>query len=145
MFRLAYPTGCGILNLVASITVRLTALGGVPKLPPQPLNAVLKPAPGQLLGRRLHLLLELLLYRGLFFYRLDEVSPPAKRGRAQKGPAPSTLYRRICFGGLRTHEPVEVILGEMVHKGHNGAAALDEPPAKVHIGDVGELVVRDVE
>lgn len=95
MFRLAYPTGCGILNLVASITVRLTALGGVPKLPPQPLNAVLKPAPGQLLGRRLHLLLELLLYRGLFFYRLDEVSPPAKRGRAQKGPAPSVLRCRI--------------------------------------------------
>ena len=33
----------------------------------------------------------------------------------------------------------------MVHKGHDGAAALDEPPAKVHIGDVGKLVVRDIE
>ena len=33
----------------------------------------------------------------------------------------------------------------MVHKGHDGAAALDEPPAEVHIGDVRELVVRDVE
>ena len=35
--------------------------------------------------------------------------------------------------------------GEIVHEGHNGAAALDEPPAKVHIGDVGKLVVRDIE
>ena len=35
--------------------------------------------------------------------------------------------------------------GEIVHEGHNGAAALDESPPKVHIGDVGELVVGDVQ
>lgn len=35
--------------------------------------------------------------------------------------------------------------GEIVHEGHNGAAALDETPSKVHIGDVGELVVGDVQ
>ena len=82
---------------------------------------------------------------GFSFIVSMEYHLPRRGGRAQEGPAPSTLYRRICFGGLRTHEPVEVILGEMVHKGHDGAAALDEPPAKVHIGDVGKLVVRDIE
>lgn len=34
---------------------------------------------------------------------------------------------------------------EIVHEGHNGAAALDETPSKVHIGDVGELVVGDIQ
>lgn len=33
----------------------------------------------------------------------------------------------------------------MVHEGDDGAAALDEPPTRVHVGDVGELVVRDVQ
>ena len=59
-----------------------------PELPPQPLDAVLQPAPGQLLGRRLYLLLELLLYRGFFFYRFNGVSPPAKRGQGPGGPRP---------------------------------------------------------
>ena len=78
----------GILNLVAAIAVCLAALGGIPELPPQPLDAVLQPAPGQLLGRRLYLLLELLLYRGFFFYRFNGVSPPAKRGQGPGGPRP---------------------------------------------------------
>lgn len=88
VFRLAYSTGRGILNLVAAIAVCLAALGGIPELPPQPLDAVLQPAPGQLLGRRLYLLLELLLYRGFFFYRFNGVSPPAKRGQGPGGPRP---------------------------------------------------------
>ena len=40
VFRLAYSTGRGILDLVTAIVVCLAALGGIPKLPPQPLNAV---------------------------------------------------------------------------------------------------------
>lgn len=85
---LAYSTGRGILDLVTAIAVCLAALGGIPELPPQPLDAVLQPAPGQLLGRRLYLLLELLLYRGFFFYRFNGVSPPAKRGQGPGGPRP---------------------------------------------------------
>ena len=88
VLRLAHSTGRGILNLVAAIAVCLAALGGIPELPPQPLDAVLQPAPGQLLGRRLYLLLELLLYRGFFFYRFNGVSPPAKRGQGPGGPRP---------------------------------------------------------
>lgn len=88
VLRLAHSTGRGILNLVAAIAVCLAALGGIPELPPQPLDAVLQPAPGQLLGRRLYLLLELLLYRGFFFYRLNGVSPPAKRGQGPGGTRP---------------------------------------------------------
>lgn len=145
MLRLTYPAGRGILDLVASIAVCLTALGGIPELSSQALDAGLQSAPGQLLGRCLNLLFELLLYRRFFFYRLDEVSPPAKRGRTQEGPVPSALRRCIRLRGFCAHEPVEVILGEMIHKGDDGAAALDESPAKVHVGDVGELVVRDVE
>ena len=37
------------------------------------------------------------------------------------------------------------ILREAVHKGHDGAAALDEAPSSVHVGDVGELIFRDVQ
>ena len=36
-------------------------------------------------------------------------------------------------------------LGEAVHEGHDGAAALDEAASEVHVGDIGELVVRDAQ
>lgn len=35
--------------------------------------------------------------------------------------------------------------GKTVHERHDGTAALDEAAAGVYIGDVGELVVRDVQ
>ena len=144
VLRLAHSTGRGILNLVAAIAVCL-APWAVSGAAPSAARRRLQPAPGQLLGRRLYLLLELLLYRGFFFYRFNGVSPPAKRGQGPGGPRPFYIIPPHLLRRLRTHEPVEVILGEMVHKGHDGAAALDEPPAKVHIGDVGKLVVRDIE
>ena len=37
------------------------------------------------------------------------------------------------------------MLREIVHKGHDGAAALDKAPSGLHIGDVGELIVRDIQ
>ena len=37
------------------------------------------------------------------------------------------------------------MFGEVVHKGHDGAAAFDEAAAGVHVGDVRELVVRDIQ
>ena len=37
------------------------------------------------------------------------------------------------------------IFWEAIHEGHDGAAALDEPPPGVHVGDVGELILRDVQ
>lgn len=40
MFRSPYPTSRGILDLIAAIAVCLAALGGVPKLPAQSLDAV---------------------------------------------------------------------------------------------------------
>ena len=33
----------------------------------------------------------------------------------------------------------------MIHKRHDSASALDEPTPGVHIGDVGELIIRDVQ
>ena len=37
------------------------------------------------------------------------------------------------------------MLGEIVHKRYNGAATLDEAAPEFHIGDVGELVVGDIQ
>ena len=33
----------------------------------------------------------------------------------------------------------------MIHKRHDSASALNEAPAGVHVGDVGELIIRDVQ
>lgn len=35
--------------------------------------------------------------------------------------------------------------GEVVHKGHNGTAALDEAAPEIHIFDIGELIVRNIQ
>ena len=51
----------------------------------------------------------------------------------------------VRVGGPGGHQAVQPVFGEVVHKGHDGTAALDEAAAGVHIGDVGELVVRDVQ
>ena len=40
---------------------------------------------------------------------------------------------------------VEPVLRKMIHKRHDGAAALDESSASIHVGDVRELVVRNVQ
>lgn len=37
------------------------------------------------------------------------------------------------------------MLRKAVHKGYDGAAALHQSPAKVHVGDVGKLIVRDIQ
>ena len=72
-------------------------------------------------------------------------SPHIRRGGATDSPAPAILRRRIHFRGLGRHQLVEPVLGEMIHKGDDGTAALDEPPPKVHVGDVGELFIRDIQ
>ena len=52
----------------------------------------------------------------------------------------------VRVGGLGGHQPVQSgVLGEVIHERHDGVAALDKAAAGLHIGDVGELVVRDIQ
>ena len=52
----------------------------------------------------------------------------------------------VHIGRLGGHQPVQSgVLGEVIHERHDGAAALDKAAAGLHIGDVGELVVRDIQ
>lgn len=40
---------------------------------------------------------------------------------------------------------IEAVLGEVVQEGDDGAAAFEQPATEVHVADVGQLVVRDVQ
>ena len=116
----------------------LAVLGRVPQLAPQALCAVIQPPANQLFRRGLDPLFQSVLYLGLFFDLID-VSHLDPAGR---GLGPSLVLLRGQVRGLGGHQFIELrMTGEIVHEGHNGAAALDEAPSKVHIGDVGELVV----
>ena len=44
------------------------------------------------------------------------------------------------------HQLIQLrILREHIHKRHNGAATLHESTAGIHVGDIGKLVVRNVQ
>lgn len=132
----------GIAQLVAAKVIPLAVLGRVPQLAPQALCAVIQPSADQLFRRGLDPLFQSVLYLGLFFDLID-VSHLDPAGR---GLGPSLVLLRGQVRGLGGHQFIELrMTGEIVHEGHNGAAALDESPPKVHIGDVGELVVGDVQ
>lgn len=88
VLRLAHSTGRGILNLVAAIAVCLGRPGRYPGAAPSAARRRPPARAGPAPWRRLYLLLELLLYRGFFFYRFNGVSPPAKRGQGPGGPRP---------------------------------------------------------
>lgn len=52
-------------------------------------------------------------------------------------------HRHLRWAGR--HQLIESILGEAVHKGDDGAAAFDQPAPGVHVGDIGELIVGDIQ
>ena len=128
----AETTHCSILQCVSTKLIPLTILGCVPQLAPQTFHAALQSPACQFLGDRSDLLCHGLCRRWLLLDRSDALSPPRRSCRIQ-------------VSGFGAHQFVEMILGEVVHKGDDRTAALDESPAKVHIGDVRELVVRDVQ
>ena len=116
----------------------LAVLGRVPQLAPQAFCAVIQPPPDQFLRRGLDPFFQSVLHLGFLFDFID-ISHLTPAGRGQ---GPSLVLLRGQVRGLGGHQFIELrMTGEIVHEGHNGAAALDEAPPKVHIGDVGELVV----
>lgn len=138
LLRLFDATHLGIAQLVTAEVIPLAVLSNIPQLAPQALCAVIQPSADQLFRRGLDPLFQSVLYLGLFFDLID-VSHLDPAGR---GLGPSLVLLRGQVRGLGRHQFIELrVPGEIVHEGHNGAAALDEAPPKVHIGDVGELVV----
>ena len=128
----------GIAQLVTAEVILLAVLGCVPQLAPQALCAIVQPSPDQFLRCGLDPFFQSVLHLGFLFDFID-VSHLDSAGRGQ---GPSLILLRGQVRGLGGHQFIELrMTGEIVHEGHNGAAALDEAPSKVHIGDVGELVV----
>ena len=135
-------THLDVAQLVTAEVIPLAVLSNIPQLAPQALCAVIQPPPDQFLRRGLDPFFQSVLYLGLFFDLID-VSHLDSAGRGQ---GPSLILLRGQVRGLGGHQFIELrMTGEIVHEGHNGAAALDEAPPKVHIGDVGELVVGDIQ
>lgn len=135
-------THLGVAQLVTAEVIPLAVLGSIPQLAPQALCAVIQPPADQLFRRGLDPLFQSVLYLELFFDLID-VSHLDPAGRGQ---GPSLFLLRGQVRGLGGHQFVELrVLGEGVHEWNDGTATLDKSPAKVHIGDVGELVVRDVQ
>ena len=127
-----------IPKLIAAEIISLSMLGRVPQLAPQALCAVIQPPPDQFLRRGLDPFFQSVLHLGFLFDFID-ISHLTPAGR---GLGPSLVLLRGQVRGLGGHQFIELCMtGEIVHEGHNGAAALDEATSKVHIGDVRELVV----
>ena len=131
-------THLGVAQLVTAEVIPLAVLGNIPQLAPQALCAVIQPPADQLFRRGLDPLFQSVLYLGLFFDLID-VSHLDPAGRGQ---GPSLFLLRGQVRGLDGHQFVELrVLGEGVHEWNDGTATLDKSPAKVHIGDVGKLVI----
>ena len=131
-------THLGIAQLVTAEVIPLAVLSNIPQLAPQALCAVVQPSPDQFLRRGLDPFFQSVPHLGFLFDFID-ISHLHPAGRGQ---GPSLVLLRGQVRGLGGHQFIELrMTGEIVHEGHNGAAALDEAPPKVHIGDVGELVV----
>ena len=114
--------GGGVLNGVAAIFIPPPLLGRIPELSPQALRAVIQPLAQKLLWSGYSFLFDTLTQRRFFFNFLHGLS-------------------RSQIRGLCGHQAVELVLGEMIHKRHDSASALNEAPAGVHVGDVGKLVI----
>ena len=138
----AHATRSGILDLVAAVVIPPSLLGGVTELRPQVVCPILQAAMDQFLrcgryllpdgGCSLRFLLDFIHLNTSLWKRAASRGPPHPDGA-------------ICVGRLGGHQFIQPVLREVIHKGHDGAAALDEAAAGVHIGNVGELVVRDVQ
>ncbi len=144
--RSTAPAPGGVLDLVTAIIIPLAPLTGVTELTPKAFRSIVQPTAQKLLGGGRCPLLQA-LFAGLLLFDFVDLRSPPKR---EKGPRLRPFSARLCcihllhkFGG---HHFVQAgIFREDVHKRHDSAAAFDEPPPRVHIGDVGELIVRNVE
>ena len=108
------------------------------------LCAVLQPPVDKLLGDGFDLLLQILCVGMLLLDLLDLYHLLSGEAEAVQGSGPIRSRRRHRLRRTGSHQLIESVLGEAVHKGNNGAATFDQPTPGVHIGDVGELIVGDI-
>lgn len=140
------PAPGGILNPVATVIIPLTPLAGLPELAMEPFRSIVQPTAQKLPGGGRRPLLQALFARLFFFDFVDLHSPPGR----EKGPRlrpfsakSGCIYLLHELGGHQFVQPG--IFREGIHKGHDGTAALDESPARVHVCDVAQLIIRDVQ
>lgn len=88
----APASSSSVLNSVAAVVAALSPLAGFTKLSPQALRAVIQPAPEELFGDRLALLLRLLFYRFLFLDFCDIFTSRTRERAAKATPFPSLLH-----------------------------------------------------
>lgn len=133
----ACPSPGGILDLIAAIAVLLSPLAGVPKLSPKPLGSVVHSPAQKLLGVGRRPLLQTLFAGFLLFDFSDFLSPPKREKGPQTRPFPAKSACIQLLHKLGGHQFIEPgVLREAVHKGHDGAAALDEAPPGIHVEHV---------
>ena len=132
----------GVLDLIVAIAVPLSPLAGVPELAPEPFGSIIQPPAQKLLGGGHSPLLQTLFAGFLLFDFIDFLSPPKREKGPQTRPFPVKSACIQLLHKLGGHQFVQPgIFREAVHKGHDGAAALDEAPAGVHIRDITQLVI----
>ena len=129
-FRPTGPAPGGVLELVVAVIIPLPPLAGVTELATEALRPIVQPTAQKLLGSGRRPLLQTLFAGFLLFYLVDLFSPPGR----EKGPRPrpfsvksGCIYLLHELGGHQFIEPG--IFREGVHKGHDGTAAFDKPPA----------------
>ena len=72
---------CGILDLIAAVSIPLTTLGGITELAPQPLSTVLQAPMNKFLWRSLNFFLQFFANRCFFFYFIYCIHLPKARTR----------------------------------------------------------------
>ena len=138
----AHAVRSGILDLVAAIVIPPPLLGGVTELRPQAVRPILQAAMDQLLRYGRYLLPDGGCGLRLLLDLIHPSTSPWKRAASRGPPHPDGA---ICVRGLGSHQFIQPVLREVVHEGYDSTATLDEAAAGVHVGDVGELVVRNVQ
>ena len=142
-----HPSGAasgGVLDPIFAIAVLPALLGGIPELEAQVLCTILQSPVDKLLGDGFDLLLQILCVGMLLLDLLDLYHLLSGEAEAVQGSGPIRSRRRHRLRRTGSHQLIESVLGEAVHKGNNGAATFDQPTPGVHIGDVGELIVGDI-
>ena len=117
--------GGGVPDLVAAIAICLALLGGIPELEAQVLCTILQSPVDKLLGDGFDLLLQILCVGMLLLDLLDLYHLLSGEAEAVQGSGPIRSRRRHRLRRTGSHQLIESVLGEAVHKGNNGAATFD--------------------
>ena len=123
-----HPSGAasgGVLDPIFAIAVLPALLGGIPELEAQVLCTILQSPVDKLLGDGFDLLLQILCVGMLLLDLLDLYHLLSGEAEAVQGSGPIRSRRRHRLRRTGSHQLIESVLGEAVHKGNNGAATFD--------------------